>query len=49
MEPDQAAKGKYKGQRILLSMEKAYGYKEIWATVLSRDYLGDKRDPIEFL
>jgi hypothetical protein len=32
---------KFRGQqRIMVSLEKGFGSKEIWATVLSRDYLG---------
>jgi hypothetical protein len=43
LEPDPAARGKYKGQRVLLSMEKAHGHKEVWATVIDRNVLGETK------
>ena len=37
---DPAAPPGYRGQRVLVSLEKAHGSRDIWATVISREHLG---------
>jgi hypothetical protein len=40
--PDPTAASEYRGQRILVSLEKAHGHKDIWSTVLARSHLGER-------
>lgn len=29
----------YRGQRLILNLEKAYGHRELWASVFEKDYV----------
>jgi hypothetical protein len=47
LQPDPMSK--FRGQqRIMVSLEKGFGSREIWATVLSRDHLGETPDEDEY-
>jgi len=41
---DPAAPLGYRGPRVMVSLEKAHGFKDIWATVMSRAHLGQRGD-----
>jgi hypothetical protein len=40
LEPDPSAL--FPGKRLLISLEKAYGYQDLWSTVFDREYLKQK-------
>lgn len=38
---------RFRGRRLVISLEKAHGYQDIWASVLDRDYIRESRDMMQ--